>query len=301
MLKTPAFFFPTTVLVIDDDKHFSRMIELSLQDRFHIQAFSNHNDLGQYLNQEINFRPGLAPELLPLSNAKKVRDLLHSGQSHNIVSIIVSDQQLDETTGLELLSKFKSPFLKKILISNFVDTITINKAYIHKNIDAFLPKLDHLFLSKLSNTVQCLQRQFFINYSERQFQPNLRQTGLYEQSVADYVNKIIEKFDIIRMVASDDVNMLEMESESKHEKIYLHIAEEQDFEDLIHSIQSEGASPAILRRIKEKLAMPCFRNGNIPDGSMWEEFMRPVIKVNGDKPYFISCHTMSEGISLHAN
>jgi hypothetical protein len=129
----------------------------------------------------------------------------------------------------------------------------------------------------------------------------LRQTKLCEQVFANYINRIIKKFAITHMVASDDLSVFEMQSMGEKDKIYLHVAEDQDFEDLISSVQSEEAPEIILDRIRQRISMPCFDDGKISDGSLWAEAMKSVTTLRGVKPYYVSCYTKNEGISLHAN
>lgn len=127
-----------------------------------------------------------------------------------------------------------------------------------------------------------------------------RSTKLTDQTFANYLYGIINRFDISHMISSDDLSTFELVSESKKERIILHVAIEQDFEDFINSFQGEQASPIILDRIKQKLAIPCFPDRNIPDGTLWAEYMKPVRALHGENSYYISCYTKNEGISLHA-
>ena len=114
MLKIPAFFFPTTVLILDDDKNFSRILKVTLGKDCYTHTFSNPNDLFTYLKQISSTTT--SPRL---SNSDKVRSFIDSGTSQNLISVIVTDYQLDDMTGIEVLNQVKLPSVQKLLISNF--------------------------------------------------------------------------------------------------------------------------------------------------------------------------------------
>ncbi len=300
MLQIPAFFFPTTVLVLDDDKHFSQMLKQLLGKQFIIRTFSDPDEIAHYLNQKTVCMEKVPLNTFPLTSPQKVRSFLQSGASHHLVSVLITDYQLEKTTGLELLEKLNPPHIKRILMSNFADSAVVNQAYNDCVIDAFLPKLDQEFISKLKNTIEDMQKRFFINYCNDFFEAKLNTSKLCDKTFADFFTQMLAKFEITRLVTNNDLSMFELESERRREKIYLHVAEKQDFDDLIDSIQGEKASPVILDRIKQRLAFPCFRSGNIPDGELWSEFMRPVTAILGENTYYVSCDITTEDISLHA-
>jgi CheY-like chemotaxis protein len=300
MLKIPAFFFPTTVLILDDDKHFSRLIKMMLGEYFNIETFSNPEELKPFIHKNAVLMEETISNYFPLSSPNKVKAFLERGRSHNLASIWITDYQLDYKTGIEVLEELNPPFVQRILMSNYVDQTIVNNAYKHKTIHAYLPKLDKDFINKLRPTIQEMQEQFFINYCEQIYELPLRHSKLCDKTFANFMKKIIKKYDITQMVGSDDLNLFHLESETKREKINIHVAEDQDFEDIINSFQGEKASSAVLNRIKQKLAIPCFPNGKIPDGTLWPEYMKPVTALHGERSYYINCHSKNEGISLHA-
>jgi CheY-like chemotaxis protein len=300
MLKIPAFFFPTTVIILDDDKHFSQLLKMMLGEYFHIHTFSTPEEIEPYIHKNAVYMDTTVPNHFPLSTPNTVKSFLESGRSHNLVSIWITDYQLEHKTGIEVLEKLNPPFVQRILMSNFVDQTIVNSAYKYKTINAYLPKLDNEFIDKLKNTIQEMQEQFFVSYCEQMYELPLRRSKLCDQTFANFAKKIIKKYEITQMVGSKDLNLFQLESETKREKINLSVAEDQDFEDFINSMHGETVSPTVLSRLQQRLAIPCFPSGKIPDGSLWAEYMKPVTVLRGEKSYYISCHTKNEGISLHA-
>jgi hypothetical protein len=294
MLKSPAFLFPTTIYMMDDDKHFMHMLSKSLPQNFNVVLFDNSIDLIDALNNDTILcmdAPKEASKLYPFNSLQRVKQFMELGFHHHILSTLIIDQHLEDTDGLHILKKVKSLDINKILMSNFIEQKDLHMAYNQGLINAFVPKMSHNFISQLQSTVMSLNKQFFIKLSEKIY--NIQTTGkfLTEDAFAKYFDDLIRKLQITSYIAHENFNVFELHSQISPNNIYLFIAAEQDFEDLLNSIQAERASERVLEKIRRREAIPCVKTGEIPCGSLWSEYMQPVTTLKGENTYYVSCQT----------
>jgi hypothetical protein len=225
MLKIPAFFFPTSVVILDDDAHFSKILQITMQDSFNIKAFSNHNEVTKLINNNGVF----ADEIInfePLSDSSKVKKFISSQTSEKLVSVWITDYQLNQINGIDLLRKLDPPFVQRILISGFVYEDIINEAYKQQIIHGYLPKIDTSLISSLKKTIEEMQERFFLNYCEQNY-PMPKKSKLCDQIFADFMKLLIKKYAITHMISSDDLSYFNLRSKTL--EINLYVSEDINF------------------------------------------------------------------------
>jgi hypothetical protein len=292
MLKAPAFFFPTTILMLDDDRPYLEILTRLLSPNFKIVTFPDARSLEKHLKQDCVLAPDAPNEInqfLPLDSLAKMRGLVESGLAQYLVSAVVIDQHLDNELGCNLFAQLSDTCVQKVLISNFIQDEHLREAYNRGLIDAFVPKMDVMFIESLTAVLRERQIQYFIlkNRAVRELQGDNK---FSDQSFCNYFKDLVERLSIISSIPNDDLNTFSMRSSRQDGDVLLYAASDHDFEAMVNSLQAETAPDAILTRINQRKALPIF-NGALADGYLWAEHMRPVTPIGPEQKYFVSCHS----------
>ena len=158
-VATPAFFMPTITALIDDDAlYIDNIADLLPAELFpmvikpdDLQAVSNaHLFCLSNANSTYNF-----------SSTSSLLKYFKDNALNPPISTIVIDHCMLPKNGLEILESLKSPFVKKILISNLISNDLVIEATNAGIIDCYISKLNRQFISNLTNAIQSAQSNFF--------------------------------------------------------------------------------------------------------------------------------------------
>ncbi|MGH7249491.1 MAG: hypothetical protein ACREGC_00800, partial [Minisyncoccia bacterium] len=120
MFKAPAIYFPTTIVFLDDDRLYARMLidHLGIPNLKYFE--SAHFLLGQK-NEDLIFAGNSAKQKGKLDDVTHLRENLEAIKiTGDLVSVIVSDLHMAEYSGAAIFSELSSGFVGRILISNFM-------------------------------------------------------------------------------------------------------------------------------------------------------------------------------------
>lgn len=164
----PICYFPTHVLLTDDNENFLHQLErylegvipgceTSLDPR---QSLKKVNDEGYYLTQlsegfvENRVYEGLAT----LSNE------IHNPDRYKTISTIVVDYDMPEMTGVEFCQQIQSPHIKKILLTGAADERIAVDAFNKGIIDYYIPKHGMRAFDDLEHYIRLSQGRFFQSF-----------------------------------------------------------------------------------------------------------------------------------------
>lgn len=292
MLKTPAFFFPTTAYMLDDDQHFIQMLSLSLPSELNKIVFENSFELIEAIKKYYPLSvdaPDEARDLLPLNSLEKYKKFIELGFSRYLVSTVVIDHHLEDMDGTEVLKEISHTHVMKILISNFIDAKDVNRAYDEGLINTYIPKMNHDFINNLGKSILKLQKQFFVNLSKDIPEVSKNIELFSDEAFFDYFNNILETLKIKSYVFRPSISLFELTSANNNKKINLFVLTDQDFEDILNSIQAEDAPQRDIEKITKRQAFPCIAQEELPSGRDWDEHMQKVTLISGRKPFYVSC------------
>ena len=167
------FYFPTQVVLLDDDPDFLEGISLMLNKNLSFKLFQSANAALKYVNQAhqhvnflqrcyTNYKTGpLESDSLSHIDIAKIHLEVLNGFRFQTCSTVVVDYSMPEMNGLEFLMAMKNPFIRKVLLTGQADMELAIKAFNQQLIDQFIDKHDPRLKQKLNATIASFQEQYF--------------------------------------------------------------------------------------------------------------------------------------------
>lgn len=145
-------YFPTKTIVIDDDLQVLKGIQKFVDyDTGTYEFFTDSDKALSVVNQLTSVIDG---------NDDIYNIMLNKGRFGEISTVIV-DFQMPSMTGLELCSKIKSPYIRKILYTGIADESKALQAFNAGLIDGYIKKQDQNQLKILSEAINYSQAKYF--------------------------------------------------------------------------------------------------------------------------------------------
>ena len=170
----PAFQFPTTAVIIDDDLNFIDALKSGLEDKkFFTKTFNNpihgleflkKNNSNQYWHENwVKILPS-EYEFESVSidiNFSKICKILQSPKRFNCVTTIIIDYQMPTLNGIKLLELIKDLHIKKILLTGIANSKIAIQALNDGLIDTYIKKSEKDLLTKIKRLIYDNQTNFF--------------------------------------------------------------------------------------------------------------------------------------------
>lgn len=167
------FYFPTQVVLLDDDPDFLDGISLMLNKNLGLKLFQSAQGALKYVNEAhqhvhflercyTNYKTGpLESDSLSHIDIGKIHLEVLNGFRFQTCSTVIVDYSMPEMNGLEFLMAMKNPFIRKVLLTGQADMELAIKAFNQQLIDQFIDKHDPRLKQKLNATIATFQDQYF--------------------------------------------------------------------------------------------------------------------------------------------
>jgi hypothetical protein len=279
MFKAPAIYFPSTVVFLDDDHMYAKLLikRLGYPQLRHFESpefllkqsdddflFVNRN---VYINQEPH---DFAYIKKNLENLKKTGDL---------ISVLVSDLHMDGISGIDIFSKIKSIYLGRILVSIFMEPEKnpgITDAQNSGDVDMVLDKTES-FEEKLPRAIMAAKNKFFTGLSNCLFTDAVEAHPLSDTEFAKfYISKIFElkpkeirpngNFTRFTFVGSND-----------NPSYTLTITDKKEIQNNLNSSAAETVPKELIPHLASGKYILCHNDPDdvLPEGGLWPLFIRP--------------------------
>lgn len=288
MIKVPAFFFPTKTVLVDDDSTYAKLFIDSLECGHSIEFL---NDIDRLINQsEEDF---IFTENRPINVEKLIENSINAPQENSakIISVIVADLHMPNTTGIELFRKLKSPFIYRILISNFSRDgrfqDEINDAQNAGTIHAVLQKKESL-RDELPKILAQGQQKFFTNLATRFYNNSIPVNCLYDTAFAGHFSQLIDEYNPDYIQPGKDFSYFTFKKKSKNEKMNLFVTTSDEIRTLLQGDTSRSALSKTIELLKTGDFMICHENPHMLEGEEWAFYLRPAQKINGSNTTYLT-------------
>ncbi len=181
------FYFPTTVVFVDDSVSFLDNLILHLDPKLAFRLFDSVADALMMVNMEGRvipetgryFAPYPFPEELPYGHRAIDLDVdlihreVHNEHRFEQVSVVVVDYEMPGIDGLEFCRNIKDPAVKKILLTGKADEKIAVGAFNEGIIDRFITKREPKAAAILNATIVEMQHAYF-HYAARMLREALK-------------------------------------------------------------------------------------------------------------------------------
>jgi CheY-like chemotaxis protein len=163
--KIPACYFPTTAILVDDQRSALEKLQRGLNDSLATYRISTKpQEALDHLNA-IHSNPkkwvSLQEDGIMITNLNEIAEELFNLNRFNYVSAVVVDYDMPEMTGLEFCQKIKSPHVQKILLTGVADEKLAIKAFNEGGINYYIRKHDPDVFNLLETYIAESQQRYF--------------------------------------------------------------------------------------------------------------------------------------------
>jgi len=173
----PAYYFPTKVFLVDDNKDFLMNFSLQLEPNLAYSLFESPHEALRYLlqdnkvsqlNQHVFSDQNDGNEFSMTSQTIKldiseIHKEIFDQHRFEEVSVIIVDYDMPGLDGLELCHRLKERPVKKILLTGKADEKLAISAFNDGLIDHFIQKSDPNIVSQINESIAVLQKQYFLD------------------------------------------------------------------------------------------------------------------------------------------
>jgi CheY-like chemotaxis protein len=294
----PAYYFPSTVFLIDDDAALLSTLLLKLEKNSSYQTSTkplegltllqnteplqiNSPECVDSLEEEETNRyllnPDFSAHLKWLENDRRFRE----------ITVLIIDYTMPEINGIDLVAQLKDKPFKKILLTGEADeTIAIN-AFNAGLIDRYLTKTVGMYPT-LNTYIKELQQTYFIEQSHSLFNFVLPKNRITQEATFKKVfQTLIQKNNIVEYYLVNHQGAFLL-SDAQGKMYYLDILSETDLNTYIDIAIGNEAPQHLIDSLRNHSAMPFFLNEADQQKPVKEWDLQPaqVIERNSGRVYY---------------
>ncbi len=167
------FYYPTQVVLVDDDANFLDSVSLLLDRSINYRLFQSARQALEHVNRAMSFGEVIRrsyssyktgpydSDTLTHVDINALHKEIYNLERFLMPSVVVIDYSMPEMSGLEYCVSLTNPYVKKILLTGRANTDLAVQAFNEGLIDQFINKNDPQLASKLNRSIANLQQQYF--------------------------------------------------------------------------------------------------------------------------------------------
>jgi len=304
--QIPPFYFPTTVIFVDDSIDFLANLSLKLNFNLAFQLYDSPEHALAMLNSENNrstpierlFSRYHHTDDLPLThhvidvNLDKIHREVYNEFRFEQVSVVVVDYEMPSINGLDFCRCINNPAIKKVLLTGKADEMVAIRAFNEGIIDRFIMKQDKDVISILNQSILELQREYF-SQTERMLADALsigKHSFLHDPLFEIYFRELCDKLKIVEFYLCSEPDGMLMLSEEGAVTLLL-VPNEDELLSQYEIAYEQGAPQELLSALKSNQIVPYFwQTGGyyVPECREWRTFLYPATMFKGKKCYYFA-------------
>jgi CheY-like chemotaxis protein len=299
----PSFYFPTTVLMIDDNVEFLKSIAIGLPaEAATYNFFSDPHRALALINNKYEGNE-IADGIVKLIdeeefehrtldvNVRDIYKIMYNRARFQQISTVVVDYHMPGMDGIEFCKSIKNPHIQKILLTSIVDESkaieVLNEGLIH----TFIRKQSPNVMQLMSQALVQAQYRYFLNCShiiQQIIMKSPEESALHDPSFINLFHDIAKKFNAVEYYLTEFLgSFLFLDADGNHYGLFTRIKEQIDF--YCESKEAEKAAPEIIAALRSGKQILCYHNENncsLPDGRVWEQYLFDARAISGKNEYF---------------
>jgi CheY-like chemotaxis protein len=303
------FYFPTQVVMVDDDPDFLDGISLMLDKNLSYRLFQSASEALNYVNkshQQVsllercysNYKTGPqeSDSLSHVDIGKLHEEIFNSARFQTSATVVV-DYSMPEMNGLEFLMGLKNPFIKKVLLTGQADMELAIKAFNKQLIDQYIDKHDPRLKQILNSTISVFSDQYFRSSFKLITDPiiaNNHDAFLTDATFQEYFRDIRLKTDCVEyyMIDHPQPGYLMLDTHGKRRAMLIY--SETALNNHVQQLKKMKASEKLIQEVSRGESIPAFDvmdenlNTDHPFINNWQENYHPAVKISSVKNYFVT-------------
>ncbi len=272
------FYFPTDILLIDDDQDFLDLFSLRLDDEFNYLLFSSpqhalsHIKKSRYVPELITRWVGehairlqhMDQSDVVIFDLPSFEDKLNNTERFQNVSIIVVDYTMPGMNGLDLCRELGTEsHIKKILLTGQADESLAVEGFNGNIIDFFLRKDDPHIQVKLNQAVRSLQHAYFdsVNIELAAYPGLTADSCLNDSTFTDYFRIICDSHSIIEYYFLHHPKRFLLIDTQGNNHI-LRVFNQGDIQTQYEISSDQGAPVELLEKLASRKYVPAFQTSH---------------------------------------
>lgn len=288
MKTIPLFYFPPTVMVIDDDDTILKFLSHEIGDQFKLLTEQIPSKaikiIDEYTSKSIisNFLTPYGEDDIQHEHTSmvqfdfsKVIEIANNPARYNMLGVIISDHMMPEMTGIELCKRLKNKMVKKILLTGKADEHRVLEAFNWGVINRYVKKKDANSIDELKNYIHDMVLQYFIELSDHLKLMSSKLAILSDTKFVSFFNKIMHEYNI-REYYLIDKNGSYLLIDKNGKKSVLSIATDDDLDGFSQFYADEPKVEKYVKQIRHRQNIPFFGIGVNPTKaplSNWENYL----------------------------
>ncbi len=314
------FYFPTTVLFVDDDLNFlsncglmiDKNVPLKLcetpRKALELLKLSYHADdiVNKSLSSTVPLEEGetnLSPDYIMRTDIKNLHKYVYNKNRFSCISVLLVDYSMPGMDGDELCEQLEKNPVKKIMLTGVADYSRAIKWFNHGLIDHFIVKESDNMLEELNMAIYKYQRAYFeksslnlLNYA------NKASTCFDKIKYFEFINKFFEenKFSEYYLIDTSG-SMLFLDFQGNPTWVIIKSASE--IERLSEISVENGAKPEIINFLQAKKKLPFFFTDDDwrAPVSNWENYLHKALPLPGVADHYFAIIHRNTGYFLDQN
>lgn len=269
----PCFYYPTTIVFVDDDPDLLNSLQLAMSDEFKCQTFISVDEAKNYImkNQALysakknKYLPIVYEDLSDLSVSVEISEIhkeIFNNDRFKESFILIVDYDMPEVDGLKFARFLKDQCaVKIIMLTGAADTQMAVDAFNARDIDRFLLKNDVDYGEKLSRYIQELMLDHFVDRTKSIFD-SINISGDHPLQDSDFVNEfegICKKYQICEYYLLDDAGSFLLNDITGKNPILMIVRTPNDMQTFCELAEDD---PEILKSLKGMEKLPYVPHGN---------------------------------------
>lgn len=288
MFKAPAIYFSSTVVFIDDDPLYAKL----LIDRLGIQRLKHVESPDFLLRQKHDDFLFVDSDIFKKEKDGEFAYIKHNidalKKSGTLVSVLVSDLHMDTCLGTEIFAALSSPHVGRILVSNFIDYhkgSDVAEAINNRHVDIILDKTKN-FVEELPKAILAAKNKFFTSLSNALFPHACDGHALADTEFARFFLGKIEELKPESIQSNSTFNRFTFSFSDERPDLVMHVTEKREIQSFLESSAADAAPKELLSHLSSGAYMLCYEDEVLPDGRQWPLFVRPAKQLEGKNHKF---------------
>lgn len=313
------FYYPTQVVLVDDDPDFLDAVSLLLrrnlsyrlfrsaaQALIHVNNSNQQTDMIRRCYSSYKTGP-FDSDTLNHIDINEIYKEVYNPARFSTPTVVVVDYSMPEMNGLEFCMSLTNPYVKKILLTGQADTDLAVQAFNEGLIDQYISKKDQHLQTKLNRSIANLQQHYFSRTFKLITDPviaNNQSRFINNPDFVNYFREILSTRNIVEYYLIDEPYSGFFLLDEKGTVSILLILQEKKLQNHYRQCVADHAPNELLQALANGSVIPLFNVANEQEKTdpgilqNWRKYYVPAARVSDRAAYHCAMLSGEQAKSL---